>query len=394
MFNRWRSSKDVTKDTIGQNEVDAVRTYVSSLQRLYGDCFVRITVSLITASKFGISGQELEELLLTYNSVIEDVKAIYPELKYITKSNFTKFSGIVKSAIAFSLHNLLADLSPLLLRKYFVGCLLYKWSNSVVENAMEFLYLASQEQKYSVQKMLVRYYVEYTARGKYLTNPKIPLKMAHVVLELPYHLKDLDRENEAMEFCFLNIFWLFAIIKSFGVVTVLFFLEQAYRSFKNNRPVLIVERSIRLAVDSLQSSPDAFPGELFSRTLPFARIFPSLKPLISQCTSYKFSTSALLPAGMHAQAPGAPLRVSFGEETEIVDQVAVYESNNIINLVYCTQDRLKIFDMVSGDLLREMAFGDDVRWLRTTRDKQVQVWSMCTFRNFFFAKISSMGSPE
>ena len=350
-----------------------MNNFVKTLQEKYGDCFVRITVSLLTASKFGVTEQELEEILPTYTSVIDDLKIFHPKLRGVTKANFTKYSGVIRSALAFSLHNLLLDLSPLLLWKVYAGCVLYAWSNSVIKKIMESLYLTSDEQKHSVQKILVRYYVDYIGRGKYPSCQKVPLKTAHVAVELPYHLKDLRRENESLELCFLNLHWLTAVMKAFGIVPVLSYLEQAYKTFDNSRPILIVERSIRLSIPTLQSNFGAFPGEMFSRALPFARIFPPLKHFIAQCTSYNYDIPSLLPAGMHAQAPGAPLRVSFTEEAEIADQVLVYESKKMTNVVYCTRNRLKFFDMVTGDPMKEMAFNHEIRWLMATRDKQVEV---------------------
>ena len=349
------------------------------MQEKYGDNLVRITVSLITASKYGVTEQELEEILPTYTSVIEDLKIFFVDLKCVTKTNVAKFSDLIKRSLAYFLHNLLLDLTPLLLSKVLVGNLLYTWSNSIVRKAVESLYLASQEQKQSMQKILVRYYLEYTGRGKYPTNQKKPLKTAHIAVELPFHLKDLGRESEAMEVCYLNLHWLAAITKTFDVTAVLLFLEQAFRTFENNRPLLIVERSIRLAIPILQSNFNAFPGEIFSRTLPFARIFPDLKAIISQCALYKFEYPSLLPAGMHAQAPGAPLRVSFTEEAEIAADVLVFETNNMTNVIYGTRNRLKFFEMVTGDPLKEMAFNDDIKWLKLSRDKQVK---QTNFTNF------------
>ena len=282
-----------------------------------------------------------------------------------------KFSDLIKRSLAQFLHDLLLDLSPLLTTKVFVGSLLYTWSNSVIKEIVESLYLTTKEQKHSMQKILVRYYLEYIGRGKYPTNQKVPLKTAHIVIELPHHFKDLGRDTEAMEMCYLNLHWLTAIIKTCGVTGVLFFLEQAFRSIENNRPLLIVERSIRLAIPILQRNLGAFPGEIFSRTLPFARIFPDLKSIISQCVLYKFDYPSLLPAGMHAQAPGAPLRVSFSEEAQIADQVLVFETGKMTNIVYAARNRLKFFEMITGDPLKEMAFNDNIKWLKLTRDKQV-----------------------
>jgi len=362
---------DVNKNTIGKTETDAIHHFIRLLQAKYGDCFVRITVSLITASKFGLTEQELEEILATYTSVIEDLKLYFDDLECVTKTNIAKFSDLIKRSLSYSLHNLLLDLSPLLTTKVFVASVLYTWSNSVVKDILESLYLTSKEQKHSIQKILVRYYLEYIGRGKYPTNQKVPLKTAHIAIELPLHLKDLGRESEVMEMCYLNLHWLSAIIKTFGITGVLFFLEQAFRLLENNRPLLIVERSIRLSIPILQRNLSAFPGEIFSRTLPFARIFPDLKSIISQCVLYKFDYPSLLPAGMHAQAPGAPLRVSFTEEAEISEKVLVFETSKMTNIVYGSRNRLKFFEMITGDPLKEMAFSDHIKWVRLSRDKQV-----------------------
>lgn len=368
---RWKSSKDVTCVTLGENELSAIHNFMKSLRVKYGSNFVRITASLICVTKYGITQQELEEILLKQSSVLQDVKLLNcGYLKHSGKESCHD-SKELSGALANLLQNLLADMEPLVLKKFYIGCLVYTWSNSVVQHLIESLYFSKIDHRKEVQNMLVDYYLEFIGKGNYPSDQRFPFKTAHIALELQIHLKNLSREAEAVEFCFLNIHWLTVVAKTQGCVALLFLLERAHRIYDKNKSILIIERAIRLTVANIKNNYNAFPGEMLSRTLPFSRIFPQLKQFVTKCSSNKFPLPYLLPAGLNAQAPGAPLRVSFVEDQKIVDNLFAYDTNQMTNLVYCTGNRLKFFDMTTGDSLREIAFNDDVKWLQTSEDKQV-----------------------
>ena len=370
--NRWKSSNDVTTDTLGKDEFSAVHNFMRGLEVNYGTHFVRIAASLICVSKFGLTPQELEEILLNQNMVVNDVKSLYCDHQQSGEKASSSKTQEFRSALANTLHNLLADLSPLLVQKLFVGCMIYTWSNNLVQELIEKLYFSDNDQKREIKKILVRYYVEYVGKGTYSSSKEVPFKSVHVAVELSINLKDLLRKADAMELCFLNINWLSVMIKSHGIVPVLFLLEQVLKLYDDDRPLLIVERSIRLAISNIKDNPNILSGELLSRTLPLSKIFPQLKQFVFQCSSEIFPFPFLFPSGVISQTPGAPLRVSFAEDQKIVDKCFAYEASKMANLVYCTENRLKFFDMITGDALREIAFNDKTKWLRITRNKQVR----------------------
>ncbi|CAK8675831.1 unnamed protein product [Clavelina lepadiformis] len=374
---RWKSSKDVTQSTIGENESDAIRQYMVILQQRHGQYIVQVTARLITAAKYGLTEQEMVEILWTYRAVQTELTG---KLRATSKSMAT--AGQLRSILTFSLSNLLEDMSSILMSKVIAGCQLYCWSNKIVKSVIESLYLKKPEADKTTKTSLIHYYNEYLKNGLYPTNQNVPLKTVHVALAIHQHFLDQNNQSKAMELCYTNLYWLSAVSRSLSIVHTLFFLEKAFEIY-NDRSLVVIERAIRLALGLLHQSVNILPGELFSRIMPLLYKFPSLKKLMVQCTENRPDITCLLPAGIHAQSPGAPLKVSL-TENKMIRSVLAYETSSSMNITYCSGKHLKMYDMTNGDLLREIVFNEKIEWMKISDDHEFIIILSGKLQNLYF----------
>jgi len=361
---------------MGLGEANVLKSLLFRLGRKYGEVFVKTTCLLLSAVQFGITAQELEELLWANPSVRSEMGK-----NLSSRDAFPGNGGSeseIRSAIGASLCHFLNCISSILHRKYFYGCEVYCWSNTRTKQLVTSFYISEDFQL--AQKSLTDYYIQYVL--DYPLPRKTPFKSVHVCIEMHCLLYSCGKRTEIMQHCLLNYGWLFTVLQATRSSYLLQVLQQVYRAY-NDRCLLVLERVLRLACPVINRSKLAFAGEMQTRLLPFVQRFPALEELVSQCKKQRFPDGTLLPAGMHAQAPGAPLRVSFTEAETINDAILTYEGQSTLCLVYCSGKLLKMFALESGDLLREVVFKEGVEWIKLSQDqKVVKTHITCPFRCF------------
>lgn len=382
MFCRWKSPHAITADEVGCGETDVIKKLIKRLQHQYGKHLVYITVSLLTVTTYGITAQDMRDLLVNRDSVKIEVLR---NLQHIGFQQEDEQDGkdAVSNAIDNCLTLLLGELSDLLHVKRIGGCEVYCWSSRNIENALQSF--CDKAELNDTRKSLMEHCMQYVERKSKMPL-KEPLKCSHICMELASFSEVPEFQDCISRLWPLSFSCLHTMIHSFGVVQVLCLLEQAYKCSRD-RSILVVERAIRLALPVIHRSIHSFSGELFSRLSHFASSFPSIDKLVKESVSPPRNSPSLLPAGIHAQAPGAPLRVSINEQQSISKSVVVYEKESVMCLTYCCCRTLKMFDMHNGDVIREVLFKDDIEWIQMSDTLEVRC---CFTKVLYNAKIFSV----
>ena len=259
---KWKSYHKL-EDTVLQHTVKGVIvTLCERLERLHGKTLVKHALGLLTASKYGLSDAEMDDILSISDEVLDDVYQFWkPPRRRIPPLLWLR---------------LRAELEGYIVSRDSSGTLVNVWYHRQFVETAEYMYLTKGMKEY-FHKLLRRYFSgKASAEEKerlVAAQPNIFLNdsSSDVVFnrrklsELPRHLICADEVEELKKYFLFNIDFLFDEIHALGYQHLLRDCLEAKRKYPNDNDVAAIYDTLNMAAHILAVDSTQLPCQLIGR---------------------------------------------------------------------------------------------------------------------------------
>ncbi|XP_074640266.1 NACHT and WD repeat domain-containing protein 2-like [Tubulanus polymorphus] len=297
----------------------------TALEQKHGKLLVSHILSFITATQYGISYTELEDLLSLDDAVLGQV--------------YKEFEPVVRRIPAALYLPVLSDIQALLMETTADGMTVITWTNNIFRLAAEEHYMNTPNLRHYIQILIIEYFA-----GKWSGDVKKPFTYdaeLRVKLEklspqgeacryipfqpdtftdcenstsynlrklnqLPYHLSQNGYKDYLKTDLLLNFEWIYNKLRATSVHHVL-----SDYTFSKEREIIIMYEMFHMAESTLINQPELLAFEISSRLLPHYHSFSHIKNLIDQCDLMAMKFMPIVPNYQICSTPGGPLQYIF-----------------------------------------------------------------------------------
>lgn len=397
---RWNSFTKVDSKTLPSTIKGIINKLLDNLEKVYGEVFVKYTLSYLTASKNGLSDVELEDVLSLDDDVLNDV--------------FEHWLPPVRRIPPLLIPRLHDALSCYLMEREANGVIVYYWYHRQFIFVAKERYMKDGGHKHYIHSSLAHYYLGTWGGGKPKpctsrlqilktlsvkgrteddqADRKVPLQPLWYSLnspcgkkisynlrklsEMPYHLIESRRFLDLHSQVLLNYRWLHSKLTAMSLQEVLSDFKSAIEAGDGNYEVNLVFNALRLGGSYLNDNPNTLAFDLLGRLLLFYdNQYLGIRSLLQQCDEQSREHSALLP-----------LRQCFDPPKAMLQYVLEDHAHMIVNLLFTPRELLSIsidgviasWDMSSGECTRttsitEFPFGQFTKMYVSTDCKYLIV---------------------
>uniref|UniRef100_A0A1I8II55 WD_REPEATS_REGION domain-containing protein n=1 Tax=Macrostomum lignano TaxID=282301 RepID=A0A1I8II55_9PLAT len=379
----------------------AIDRLLQSVEARHGRLLVSRALSLITASRSGLSEAELEDLLSLDDEVLNDVFQYHlPPVRRLPPLLWSRVR---------------AELPGLLTEAEADGALVLRWHHRQFRSACERRYLRNVNFLADVHDALADYFLgRWAGVPKPFRHSELQCQRFGITAEaaesrsdrrvapqplelrdsagrlsrynlrklgqLPHHLLRANRQAELRSECLFNYDFLHAKVAACPLRHLLADLQEALeatggepksprcrvllrasgadrtafcpRNFAGeDRELLLLRECLRLSASAVSGHPDMLAAQLIGRLLPFTDRHPALRRLLLDCRVRSVVHCALVPAHQWLPAPCGPLEHSLEGHQFAPCGVAVSPDGSQLASL---SSALLQWDLRSGELLRRL----------------------------------------
>ncbi|XP_033099219.1 uncharacterized protein LOC117102881 isoform X2 [Anneissia japonica] len=364
---KWKSYSLQKETRLGSTSKKQINAFFLSLEQSIGEPVVRRAIGYLTASKCGLTDNEMEDLLSLDEAVMDD----------IVSTNGTPLHRL-PPAIWSRMKELL---NPYLTRTTCCGLILYRWAYHLFKEVATERYLLSKDKAPSYHLALAEYF-----SGKWADTPK-PCKSSEQgklrfvdsqllayesnlspgsgvskkyynfrkLHELPYHLLNGKRIDILKSDVLVNFEWTLAKIKGMSLRDVLDDLQSGLASEPNDLELRLISETLQLSAIALRKNPNQLASQLIGRLhniilndKPMSIGDPKKYPLVGVMLGQagKSSTPALIPSITCLTPPGGVLYDLLAGHTDFI--TALTTTTDGLDAVTASRDgTLKLWDLRS-----------------------------------------------
>ena len=142
---KWTSSKDQEECILDEGIGAAITKFFSDLEEAHGELLVSHILGLLTASKYGLSDSEIDEILSLDEELLNEV--------------YVNWTPAVRKAPSVLWARVRNELGPYVVRQERDGIMLNNWCDRHFVEAATERYLGDDENKEKFHKMLAQYFI-------------------------------------------------------------------------------------------------------------------------------------------------------------------------------------------------------------------------------------------
>jgi hypothetical protein len=342
----WRSYTPAEETVIEPTVKGIILSLFDRVEKYYGRVFVKHVLSYMTASKYGLSDVEMEDLLSLDDAVLND------EFKF--------WNPPVRRIPPVLLPRLYNELRPYITLREANGHIVYYWYHRQFIDAVTQRYLVQLQHRQYIHSILADYFLGKwgggTKKPYYFTpglkamlgrkekfehaDRKVPLQPLifgggtsssplpgagfggggfrhrggsgangavrynlRKLSELPHHLLESKRFAELRDEVLYNYHWIYTKLKATSLQDVLSDFRSAVEAGVNDRATQTVLGALRVGGHVLASNPETLAFELLARLVSYYDQCKYVARLLQQCDLDSTEQSALLPMYQCYEAP-------------------------------------------------------------------------------------------
>ena len=379
---QWKSYSPVDETILEPTIKGVIHSLFDRVEKYYGKIYVKHVLSYMTASKYGLSDVEMEDLLSLDDVVLDTVFSFWiPPVRRIPP------------ALLPRLYN---ELRPYITLREANGQIVFYWYHRQFIDVVNQRYLTQLQHRQYIHSILADYFMGKWGGGvkkPYRLSPrlmgmlnqkepfahadrKVPLQplvfglQTNVGLrhrnsgvsirynlrklsELPHHLIESKRFAELRDEVLFNYQWIYVKLKATSLQDVLSDFRSAIEAGVNDRATQTVLGALRLGGHVLASNPDTLAFELLARLVSYYDQCKYVARLLQQCDLESREQTALLPVYQCYDAPRGMLLYILDHEKTVIDIIFSTSTNE---LICASEDRsIGFWDLSTGERIHATA---------------------------------------
>lgn len=318
----WTSYDNVDNSVMALDIQQAIIKFLDHIEVNRGHHLVSHALAYLTASKTGLSDNEMEDVLSIDDTVMNE---IFPDWE----------PARVRRCPSLAWARLKYDLRDFLVLKDCEGVTLYSWSHTQFATVCQARYLDDDRFSKEIHSTLADYFLGVWSGKKkpyikpYIQNnnnvqeltadrlvPSQPLTFygddgeihfnKRKYGQVPVHLFSSGRLKEFNELVLFSYEWLYNKTKALSLDLVL-------ADFAMNPGVeaILVEKALRDSRAFITLDTDCLAPELTGRLLSYYTSHPNIQKLLSECDTMGLKQCSFIPNFPYHQIPGSPLKTTF-----------------------------------------------------------------------------------
>ncbi|XP_060064911.1 NACHT and WD repeat domain-containing protein 2-like [Ylistrum balloti] len=364
---RWRSFDDPNNTLLGSCVEEIVESMLDRLEQKHGLTLVSTVLGYITASKAGLSENELLDILSVDDVLLSN---LYVEWHPPIRRFLPRLFSVIKH-----------ELDGYIEEREMDGILVMFWKCPLFSCVAENRYLSDEKFSKQLHSNIADYYMGKWsgARKKPFHYPSVILtkrnianseseacrllpKQPHLfgtsevderynhrkMTQLPYSLMKSERYDDLREQTFCNFDHLYYRIKSSSLQQLLTDIDMF-----EDRQTALVGDALRMSGSALEMDLNALGVELSGRLIPHIKTYPYIKQLIRQCDLAEQRLCPLVPKCQIYSAPGGPLQYEcdVGGNVYCPVDIDVFSSEDGILLTAKPyySSRVRVWELSRGD---------------------------------------------
>ncbi|XP_071956907.1 uncharacterized protein [Antedon mediterranea] len=400
----WKSYSVLKDMRLGSTTKKQINAFFLRSEQCVGEPIVRRALGYLTASKCGLTDNEIEDLLSLDNAVIEDVASANGTTLY-------RFPPVLWSSLKDLLY-------PYLMKSTCCGVPLYRWRYHLFKEVATERYLLSKDKAPSYHLILAEYFsgrwfdtpkpCKSTEKGKLrfvdsqalsytnsltsgVSNMYYNYRKLH---ELPYHLLNGKRMDLLKSDVLLNFEWTLAKLKAVSLQDVLDDLHSGLASEPNVMELRLISETLQLSVNALRKNPNQLASQLIGRlhniilndkpmSIGDPKKYPLIAVMLTQAT--KSPTSALIPSVTCLTPPGGVLYDLLAGHTDFITALTT-TTDGLESITASHDGTLKLWDLRSRKVLKTIEnVGKKVDsvhvcmnnfYVVTTEEMLIKIWNI------------------
>ncbi|XP_033746900.1 NACHT and WD repeat domain-containing protein 2-like [Pecten maximus] len=364
---RWRSFDDSNTTSLGSCVEEIVNSVLDRLEQKHGRALVSTVLGYITASKAGLSENELFDILSVDDVLLNNLYVEWhPPLRRFLPRLFT--------AIKHELDDYIEE-------REMDGIFVMFWKCRLFSSVAECRYLGDETFSQQIHTNIADYYLGKWsgARKKPFQYPSLLMTKRKIVnaeseacrllpkqpylfgtsivderynlrkmTQLPYSLMMSERYDDLREKALCNFDHLYYRIKSSSLQQLLTDIDMF-----EDRQTALVGDALRMSGSALEMDLNTLGVELTGRLIPHIKTYPNIKQLIRQCDLAEQKFCPLVPKCQIYSAPGGPLQYEcdVGGNVYCPVDIDVFSSEDGILLTAKPyySSRVRVWELSRGD---------------------------------------------
>ena len=393
----WPSSLDAEDIKMGASVKNVATVIFGRLEKDFGEPLVRRALGYLTASKNGLTDNEMEDLLSLDDVVMDDVTInMRPSLRRLPTALWLR----VRDELGEYVEEVLAD-----------GFVTIQWAHSQFREAADDRYMKQRDKAPSYHKALAEYFSDkwssvpkpfgadeegvlryVTPQPLYRDISLTAEKSKRVynmrsLSELPYHLLHAQQMDLLKKDCLCNFEFILAKISSSSLRDVFEDIQAALKVEPTDADLKLLSDTLQLSSQALNKDPGQLGSQIIGRlhemitsdqpvSLGDPVKYPAMKPFFQQ--TLKSSIPTLVPSMTCLTAPGGILFDVLSGHTEPITAVTI-TSDSQKALTTSLDNTLKVWELRTGRVVQSMTdVGIDVVNIRLGVNNTIAITSEIT----------------
>ncbi len=365
----WKSYTPKADTVLYDSVHTSIMSLFNKLEKQHGPELVSRALMYLTASKNGLSENELEDLLSLDDIVLNDVYQYHrPPVRRIPPLLWTRIRS---------------DIPNYLTKREADGVNVIDWYHRQFQETALKKYFISANTVHKIHSALADYFLgiwgdkpkpfEYTELQRQKFNlpttagiedrfvPDQPHfytdadeNILHYNLrkfsELPYHLVRCKRFDDLYVEVLFNFKWLHAKLSCMSLSSIVGDYDYAL-DHKDDREVKLVVDALKLGAYHLQNYPNMIGPQLIARLLPYYEQHTKIRRLLQQCDKDGIKVNALVPVHHCQHTPGGPLQFSLeGHPRAVFAMVLSSDGTQLVTV----SSILLAWDVTTGEKVKHI----------------------------------------
>nr|XP_006819758.1 PREDICTED: leucine-rich repeat and WD repeat-containing protein KIAA1239-like [Saccoglossus kowalevskii] len=350
---KWKSYTKFQEAWLGFTVKELVQSVFEKLEDTFGKCLVSHVLGYITVSRYGLSENELEDIMSCDDEVLNDLyEDCFPPVRRIPSLLWLRIRE--KLSVYFT-------------ERTIDNVVVTSWSHSQLKEFSALRYFVDDDKRKMLHSNIADYFLGAWSNG--VKKPFVTCKMEfgkndrlvaaqplmlnddtynmRKLNELPYHLLQSDRLGTLKVKVLCNYDWLIAKLKATSYSQLQEDFKMALQKYPDDENITVVAETLSLSRDALQIHPHHLASQLVGRITKTA----GLEELLKRARAPDITS--LTPFLPFLSPPGCQLVHSMAGHTSTITSMDITQDGRYIATA-SVDESIHIWAVKDGVLLKSV----------------------------------------